>query len=60
MHASRKIMLKHFDARAAEYHTKIFGGNGPSESNLDDPDNPVSLPALHPPFNHAMTEQPIG
>jgi hypothetical protein len=27
MHASRKIMLKHFDARAAEYHAEIFSGN---------------------------------
>ncbi|KAJ6138046.1 Cytochrome P450 [Penicillium samsonianum] len=43
MHASRKIMLKHFDARAAEYHAEIFSGNGPSETNLDDSDNPVEI-----------------
>lgn len=35
-------MLRHFDARAAEYHAEIFTGNGPSETNLDDTDNPVS------------------
>ncbi|KAJ5500146.1 Cytochrome P450, partial [Penicillium expansum] len=43
MHASRKIMLKHFDARAAEYHAEIFRGNEPSETNLDDSDNPVEI-----------------
>ncbi|KAJ5944499.1 Cytochrome P450 [Penicillium verrucosum] len=43
MHASRKIMLRHFDARAAEYHAEIFTGNGPSETNLDDTDNPVEI-----------------
>ncbi|KAJ5879143.1 hypothetical protein N7455_002608 [Penicillium solitum] len=43
MHASRKIMLRHFDARAAEYHAEIFTGNEPSETNLDDTDNPVEI-----------------
>ncbi|KGO40364.1 Cytochrome P450, E-class, group I [Penicillium expansum] len=43
MHTSRKIMLKHFDARAAEYHAEIFRGNEPSETNLDDSDNPVEI-----------------
>lgn len=60
MHASRKIMLRHFDARAAEYHAEIFTGNGPSETNLDDTDNPVSPSPLFPfphPSNDTMTEQ---
>jgi hypothetical protein len=26
MHASRKILLKHFDARAAEYRNEMNGG----------------------------------
>ncbi|KGO77244.1 Cytochrome P450 [Penicillium italicum] len=43
MHASRRIMLKHFDARAAEYHAEIFSGKGPSETNIDDSDNPVEI-----------------
>ncbi|OQE07414.1 hypothetical protein PENVUL_c013G00897 [Penicillium vulpinum] len=43
MHASRKIMLKHFDARAAEYHAEIFSRTGPSETNLDDSDSPVEI-----------------
>lgn len=60
MHASRKIMLKHFDARAAEYHAEIFSGNGPSETNLDDSDNPVSLPPLPSPSNDTVTEPSIG
>jgi hypothetical protein len=58
MHASRKIMLKHFDARAAEYHAEIFSGNQ-RETSLDESDNPVSLPPLSP-SNDASTEQPIG
>jgi hypothetical protein len=48
MHASRKIMLKHFDARAAEYHAEIFSGNR-RETNLDESDNPVFLSSLPPP-----------
>ncbi|OQE30129.1 hypothetical protein PENFLA_c003G01276 [Penicillium flavigenum] len=43
MHTSRKIMLKHFDARAAEYHAEIFSGNRSSKSNLDESDNPVEI-----------------
>ncbi|CAG7985038.1 unnamed protein product [Penicillium nalgiovense] len=43
MHASRKIMLKHFGARAAEYHAEILTGNRPSETNLDESDNPVEI-----------------
>ncbi|CAP94697.1 Pc18g04730 [Penicillium rubens Wisconsin 54-1255] len=42
MHASRKIMLKHFDARAAEYHAEIFSGNQ-RETSLDESDNPVEI-----------------
>lgn len=53
-------MLRHFDARAAEYHADIFAGNGPSETNLDDTDNPVSLSLLPQPSNDTMTEQSIG
>lgn len=60
MHASRKIMLRHFDARAAEYHAEIFTGNGPSETNLDDTENPVSLSPLPLPSNDTMAEQCIG
>jgi hypothetical protein len=51
-------MLKHFDARAAEYHAEIFSGNQ-RETSLDESDNPVSLPPLSP-SNDARTEQPIG
>jgi hypothetical protein len=44
MHASRKILLKHFDARAAEYHAEIFSGDNKGiETNPDDADNPVCL-----------------
>ncbi|KAJ5184992.1 Cytochrome P450 [Penicillium cf. griseofulvum] len=43
MHASRKILLKHFNARAAEYHAEIFNDSGPSETNLDESDNPVEI-----------------
>jgi hypothetical protein len=45
MHASRKILLKHFDARAAEYHAEIFNGSRPSEINIDELGDPVSLPS---------------
>jgi hypothetical protein len=47
MHASRKILLKHFDARAAEYHTEIFSDDNKGiETNPDDADNPVCLSLL--------------
>lgn len=54
MRASRKIMLKHFGARAAEYHAEIFTGTRPSETNLDESDNPVSLPPLFPPMTPGL------
>lgn len=60
MHASRKIMLKHFDARAAEYHAEISGGKGPSETNLDKSNTPVPLSSPPPPSNDTMTERSIG
>ena len=60
MHASRKILLKHFDARAAEYHAEIFNGSGPSETNIDESDDPVSMSPLPPSSNDTMTEQSIG
>ena len=60
MHASRKIMLRHFDARAAEYHAEIFGGKGPSETNFDESSNPVPMPPPPPPSNDTMTERSIG
>ncbi|KAJ5834656.1 Cytochrome P450 E-class group I [Penicillium robsamsonii] len=46
MHASRKIVLKHFYARTAEYHAEIFNGNKHSETNLDESDNPGLYGAL--------------
>jgi hypothetical protein len=42
MLASRKILLKHFNARAGEYHAEIFSGDeGISETRLDQTDDPV-------------------
>jgi hypothetical protein len=47
MHASRKILLKHFDARAAEYHAEIFSDDNKGiETHPDDADNPVCLSLL--------------
>ncbi|KAJ6079453.1 hypothetical protein N7467_009206 [Penicillium canescens] len=44
MHASRKILLKHFDARAAEYHAEIFSDDNKGiETNPDDAENPVEI-----------------
>ncbi|KAJ5468154.1 Cytochrome P450 [Penicillium sp. IBT 31633x] len=47
MHASRKILLKHFDARAAEYHTEMLSGNDTasptSETKVDETDKPVEI-----------------
>jgi hypothetical protein len=44
MHASRKILLKHFDARAAEYRDEMAYPGGINDK--DDPkstDKPVSI-----------------
>ncbi|KAJ5773489.1 Cytochrome P450 [Penicillium paradoxum] len=46
MNASRKILLKHFDARAAEYHAEIFSENGtrtPGETKIDESDKPIEI-----------------
>lgn len=42
MLASRKTLLKHFDARAEEYQTEISGGHEAiSETGLDHTGSPV-------------------
>jgi hypothetical protein len=42
MLASRKILLKHFNARAGEYHAEISNGNEVnSEASLDQAGEPV-------------------
>lgn len=41
MHASRKILLKHFDARAAEYRNEMNGGDNMSLVNPEQADKPV-------------------
>lgn len=47
MLASRKVLMKHFDARAAEYLAEIAKGNEAiSESGLDPSGNPVCLSAI--------------
>lgn len=46
MHASRKILLKHFNARAEEYHAEIFSGHetrDTREINVDQLNKPVCL-----------------
>ncbi|KAJ5582567.1 Cytochrome P450, partial [Penicillium sp. DV-2018c] len=44
MHASRKTLLKHFDARAAEYHAEIFSKEDPTrESKLEETEAPVEI-----------------
>jgi hypothetical protein len=40
MHASRRILLKHFDARAAEYRDEMTGGNV-DQANPEQADRPV-------------------
>ena len=48
MLASRKVLMKHFDARAAEYLAEINVGNEAiSESGLDRSGNPVCLSELY-------------
>lgn len=41
MHASRKILLKHFDARAAEYRNEMDGGNNMGQANPEQAGQPV-------------------
>lgn len=41
MHASRKILLKHFDARAAEYRNEMDGGNSMGQANPEQAGQPV-------------------
>jgi hypothetical protein len=46
MHASRKILLKHFDARAAEYRDEMACPGGSDINDKDDSkstDKPVSI-----------------
>ena len=45
MHASRKILLKHFDERAAEYKQDMVSGDivGNNQTDLDPTDKPVCL-----------------
>lgn len=44
MHASRRILLKHFNARAAEYHDEMVSDDALNDqhSNSDDTNKPVS------------------
>lgn len=47
MPASRKILLKHFDARAAEYRDEmVHAGAMNDKSNLEPADKPVSISFL--------------
>ncbi|KAJ5174872.1 Cytochrome P450 [Penicillium canariense] len=52
MHASRKILLKHFDARAAEYRHEMAGDNGIDDQrpNPRQTEKPVSI-AFRSPYN---------
>ncbi|KAJ5609728.1 hypothetical protein N7528_010295 [Penicillium herquei] len=45
MHASRKILLKHFDARAAEYSTSISTASyvDHKQSNFENSENPIEI-----------------
>ena len=43
MAASRKTLLKHFNARAAEYRAEMSGDEAISDSGLDQSGNPVCL-----------------
>ncbi|KAJ5709248.1 hypothetical protein N7493_010582 [Penicillium malachiteum] len=45
MHASRKILLKHFDARAAEYSTSMSTAShvDHKKGNFDNSENPVEI-----------------
>ncbi|KAJ5130342.1 Cytochrome P450 [Penicillium bovifimosum] len=44
MHASRKILLKHFNARAEEYHAEIFSKDDPArESKLEETEAPEEI-----------------
>jgi hypothetical protein len=55
MHASRKILLKHFDARAEEYHAEIFSKNEfTRESNLEESETPVCFLFVWFPFNTSL------
>ncbi|KAJ5684364.1 Cytochrome P450 [Penicillium maclennaniae] len=41
MHTSRKILLKHFDARAAEYRNEINGGDNMNQANPEQTHKPI-------------------
>ncbi|KAJ5289891.1 uncharacterized protein N7443_010144, partial [Penicillium atrosanguineum] len=43
MHASRKILLKHFDARAAEYRNEMNSGDNMIKANPEQVDKPVEI-----------------
>lgn len=48
MHASRKILLKHFDARAAEYRDEMAGGDNMDQANPEHADKPVRFAFFSP------------
>jgi hypothetical protein len=45
MHASRKVLLKYFDARAAEYHNEMDGGDlvDNHKTNPEQAEKPVCI-----------------